>query len=46
MFNGKTAWSERIPDAENKQEQIKYMLTKTALAARIAFMKKVFKSDN
>lgn len=25
-FNGKTAWNEKIPDTENKQEQIKYML--------------------
>lgn len=25
-FNGKTAWTEKIPDTENKQEQIKYML--------------------
>ena len=25
-FNGKTAWNEKLPDTENKQEQIKYML--------------------
>ena len=25
-FNGKTAWNEKTPDTENKQEQIKYML--------------------
>lgn len=25
-FNGKTAWNEKIPDTESKQEQIKYML--------------------
>ena len=25
-FNGKTAWNEKMPDTENKQEQIKYML--------------------
>ncbi len=25
-FNGKTAWNEKIPDTENKREQIKYML--------------------
>ena len=25
-FNGKTAWNEKAPDTENKQEQIKYML--------------------
>ena len=25
-FNGKTAWNEKVPDTENKQEQIKYML--------------------
>lgn len=25
-FYGKTAWNEKIPDTENKQEQIKYML--------------------
>ena len=25
-FNGKMAWNEKIPDTENKQEQIKYML--------------------
>ena len=25
-FNGKTSWNEKIPDTENKQEQIKYML--------------------
>ena len=25
-FNGKTAWNEKIPDTENKQEQIQYML--------------------
>lgn len=25
-FNGKTAWNEKIPYTENKQEQIKYML--------------------
>ena len=25
-FNGKTAWNEKTPDTENKQDQIKYML--------------------
>ena len=25
-FNGKTAWNEKTPDTENKQEQVKYML--------------------
>lgn len=25
-FNGKTAWNEKLPDTESKQEQIKYML--------------------
>lgn len=25
-INGKTAWNEKMPDTENKQEQIKYML--------------------
>ena len=25
-YNGKTAWNEKTPDTENKQEQIKYML--------------------
>ena len=25
-FNGRTAWNEKTPDTENKQEQIKYML--------------------
>ena len=25
-FNGRTDWNEKIPDTENKQEQIKYML--------------------
>ena len=25
-FNGKTAWNEKLPDTENKQDQIKYML--------------------
>ena len=25
-FNGKTAWIEKLPDTESKQEQIKYML--------------------
>ena len=25
-FNGRTAWNEKIPDTENKQEQVKYML--------------------